>query len=39
MDWIKTLYKTEKPIIAMLHLLPMPSDPNYDPAGGMDKVI
>ena len=39
MSWIKELYKTEKPIIAMLHLLPMPSDPNYDPEGGVDKVI
>jgi len=39
MSWLRDLYRTEKPIIAMLHLLPMPSDPNYDPEGGVDKVI
>ena len=39
MMWIKELYGTDKPIIAMLHLLPMPGDPNYDPAGGVEKVI
>lgn len=39
MEWIQELYGTTKPIIAMLHLLPMPSDPNYDPIGGVEKVI
>ena len=39
MMWIKELYGTDKPIIAMLHLLPMPGDPNYDTAGGVEKVI
>lgn len=39
MEWIRNLYGTHKPVIAMVHLLPMPSDPNYDPKGGIDKVI
>lgn len=38
-EWIKELYGTEKPIIAMCHMLPMPGDPYYDEKGGMEKVI
>ena len=26
-NWAKELFKTEKPIIAMCHLLPLPADP------------
>ncbi|MDR2211234.1 MAG: BtpA/SgcQ family protein [Spirochaetaceae bacterium] len=37
--WTKELFGTEKPIIAMLHLIALPGDPNYDPQGGMGKVI
>lgn len=37
--WIKELFHTEKPVIGMLHLLPLPSDPNYDPDGGMEKIL
>ena len=37
--WTKSLFNTEKPVIGMLHLLAMPTDPKYDPEGGMDKVF
>ena len=39
MDWIKDVFKTEKPIIAMCHLQAMPGDPYYDRNGGMKKVL
>lgn len=39
MEWIKELFGTEKPIIAMCHLRPMPGDPYYDKDGGMRKVV
>ncbi|MHB1395068.1 MAG: BtpA/SgcQ family protein [Clostridia bacterium] len=38
MSWIKDLFKTSKPIIAMCHMLAMPGDPRYDRQGGMKKV-
>ena len=38
MEWIKEVFGTEKPIIAMCHLQPMPGDPYYDKDGGMRKV-
>lgn len=37
--WTKEIFKVDKPIIAMLHLLPLPGDPNYDEEGGMEKVL
>lgn len=37
--WTKEIFNTEKPIIAMCHLLAMPGDPGYDKSGGMKKVI
>ena len=39
MEWIKELFGTEKPVIAMCHLQPMPGDPYYDKDGGMQKVV
>jgi membrane complex biogenesis BtpA family protein len=39
MEWIKDLFGTEKPIIAMCHLKPMPGDPYYDKDGAMQKVV
>ena len=39
MEWIKKLFGTDKPIIAMCHLQPLPGDLYYDPHGGMEKVI
>jgi len=37
--WTNELFKTNKPIIAMCHLQPLPGDPNYDKVGGMKKII
>jgi len=37
--WTKELFNTSKPIIAMCHLQPMPSDPGYKKSGGMKKVL
>ncbi|WP_080840185.1 BtpA/SgcQ family protein [Cohnella massiliensis] len=39
MTWLKDVIGTEKPIIAMCHLLPLPGDPYYDRDKGMDFVI
>ncbi len=39
MNWLVDVIGTEKPIIAMCHLLPLPGDPHYDKAGGMAKVL
>lgn len=38
-QWIHDLFHTDKPIIAMCHLQPLPGDPYYDPKGGMEKVV
>ncbi len=37
--WTWDLFKTNKPIIAMCHLLPLPGDPNFDAKSSMKKVI
>lgn len=39
MSWIKDIFKTEKPIIAMCHLQAMPGDPGYDDKKGMTDVL
>ncbi len=39
MKWIKEVFKTEKPIIAMCHLQAMPGDPYYDSKSGMKSVL
>lgn len=39
MSWLKEVIGVEKPIIAMCHLQPLPGDPHYDKAGGMQKVL
>lgn len=39
MEWIKDLFKTQKPIIAMCHLQAMPGDPYYDSDKGMLDVL
>ena len=38
-NWIEELFRVNKPVIAMVHLLALPGDPHYDPSGGMEKVI
>ena len=37
--WIKDLFGTQKPIIAMCHLMALPGDPGFDQTEGMEKVI
>ena len=37
--WMKELFGTDKPVLGMMHLMAMPTDPKYDPEGGMQKVI
>lgn len=39
MKWLKEVFQTEKPIIAMLHLKALPGDPNYNEQLGMEWVI
>lgn len=38
MSWLKEVFGTEKPIIAMCHMQPMPGDPHFDPKKGMKYV-
>lgn len=37
--WTKDIFHVEKPIIAMLHLLALPGDPEYDEKGGFEKIL
>lgn len=37
--WTQEVFNTNKPIIAMCHLQPLPGDPHYDKQGGMRKII
>ncbi|MEA5013045.1 MAG: BtpA/SgcQ family protein [Candidatus Limiplasma sp.] len=39
MSWLQEIIGTEKPIIAMCHMQPMPGDPGYDKGAGMQKVL
>lgn len=41
MDWIKNLFHTEKPIIAMCHFRALPGDPHFqdDMGGNMERVV
>lgn len=36
---LKKVFETEKPIIAMCHLFPLPDDPNYDEKLGIEHII
>jgi membrane complex biogenesis BtpA family protein len=36
---IKTLFGVDKPVIGMVHFLPMPTDPKYDNSVGLKPVI
>lgn len=37
--WMKEVFGTDKPVIGMLHLMAMPTDPKYDPKGGIQAVV
>ncbi|WP_301169568.1 BtpA/SgcQ family protein [Brevibacillus nitrificans] len=39
MTWLKDVFGTEKAIIAMCHILPLPGDPYYDKGKGMEYVV
>lgn len=39
MGWLEEVFKTSKPIIAMLHLRALPGDPDFNSASGLDHVI
>lgn len=39
MEWIKEVFKVEKPIIAMCHFHALPGDPKYDPNKGINWII
>lgn len=39
MEWIKKVFKKEKVVIAMCHLIALPGDPGYDAKGGMKKIL
>jgi membrane complex biogenesis BtpA family protein len=36
---LETLFGRSKPVIAMMHLLPLPGRPLYDSKGGMDAIV
>ena len=36
---IESTFGSRKPIIAMIHLAPLPGSPLYDRAGGMQKIV
>lgn len=38
-QWLKEVYGSDKPIVAMCHLDPLPGDPKYDPSKGMQWVL
>jgi len=39
MTWLKGLFKTPKPIIAMCHLKALPGDPGYEADKGLDSIV
>jgi membrane complex biogenesis BtpA family protein len=39
MSWLRDLFGTEKPIVAMCHLRAMPGDPAYERSTGMEVVV
>jgi membrane complex biogenesis BtpA family protein len=38
-SWLNNVFKVDKPIIAMCHLMALPGDPRYDESEGMREVI
>jgi membrane complex biogenesis BtpA family protein len=39
MNKFRTLFGERKPVIAMVHLLPLPGTPLYDPEGGIEAIV
>lgn len=38
-NWLDEVFDVPKPVIGMCHLPALPGDPEFDAAGGMDKVL
>jgi len=38
-NWLPEVFGTQKPIVAMLHLAPLPGDPGYDTAAGVAAIV
>ena len=38
-EWLKNIYGSSKPIVAMCHLDALPGDPRYDESKGMSYVL
>lgn len=36
---MKTIFHTDKPVIGMVHFLPLPDSPLYDPEGGIQQIL
>lgn len=39
MLWTEKMFKTKKPVIAMLHMDALPGDPMYEPEVGMETIV
>lgn len=39
MMWVEEVFKTKKPVIGMIHMQAMPTDPKYDPQKGVAYVL
>ncbi len=39
MTWLKEMFGTEKPVIGMVHLHAMPTDPKYNAEAGIEEVV
>ena len=39
MSWMRDLFGTDRPVVGLMHLLAMPTDPGFDAEGGMDAVL
>ena len=39
MSFLTSMFKTEKPVIGMLHLRSLPGDPLYYPGGSVPQVV
>jgi predicted TIM-barrel enzyme len=39
MSWLREVFATEKPVIAMCHLDALPGDPSYDAERGLARVL
>lgn len=37
--WMKELFKTDNPVIGLVHLHALPTDPKYDPQSGVEGVL